>query len=104
MFRYSEVLGILVFVSLVTGIPLRAHAASFNVDVNVGPPAVVHEEVPPPREGYTWAQGYWDYDDGHHVWRKGHWERNHEGERWRNGEWHEHEGHWTLERGHWDRD
>jgi len=102
--RYKEIFGVLILAALATAIPLRAHGASVGIDVNVGPPAVVQETVPAPREGYTWAPGYWDYDNGRHEWRKGHWERNHAGEHWRNSEWREHEGHWTLERGHWDRD
>jgi len=102
--RYSEIFGVLAIAALATAIPVRGHAANVSVDVNVRPPPVVEETAPPPREGYTWAHGYWDYDNNQHEWRKGHWERNHPGEHWRNGEWHEHEGHWTLERGRWDRD
>src|SRR5215831_1427643 len=78
--RYSEILAVLVLAALATAMPARSHAASVDIDVNVGPPAVVQETIPSPREGYTWAQGYWDYDGGHHVWRKGHWERNRSGE------------------------
>jgi hypothetical protein len=81
-----------------------ANAASVNFELNVAPPPPQHEEVPPPREGYTWAQGYWDYDNGKHTWRQGHWEKDHPGERWANGGWNEHDGKWELERGHWDND
>ena len=80
----------------------QAVAADF--ELNIAPPAVIQEQVPPPRDGYTWAPGYWDYDGGKHAWRAGHWEQNHPGERWSNGGWTEHDGRWDLDRGHWDRD
>ena len=101
--RYRENLAVLVLTALATAMPARSHAASFDIDVNVGPPPVAEETVPAPGEGYTWAQGYCDYDGGHHVWHRGHWERNHPGEHWRNSEWHGHDGHWILERGHLER-
>ena len=102
--RYKEMFGVLALAALAAAIPMRSHAADVDVDLNFGPPPAVVETAPPPREGYTWAQGYWDYDNGRHVWRKGHWERNHEHEHWVNGGWNEHDGHYRLDRGHWDRD
>ena len=40
--------------------PTMALARS-NVEVNIGigPPPAIVEEVPPPRVGYVWAPGYW---------------------------------------------
>ena len=77
-------------------------ASNFSVQLNVGPPAVVYEPAPPPRVGYLWSQGYWDYDRGHHVWRKGHWERERRGQQWSQAQWAERDGHWYLNRGHWE--
>ena len=77
-------------------------ASNFSVQVNVGPPVPVYEVAPAPRAGYLWAQGYWDYDHGHHVWRKGHWERERHGDRWSEAQWTERDGHWYLNRGHWE--
>lgn len=79
-------------------------ASDVAVQLNIGPPAVVYEAAPAPRAGYVWAQGYWDYDHGKHVWRKGHYEKERHGERWVDGKWDEHEGHWSLQRGHWEHD
>lgn len=78
-------------------------ASDFSVQLNVGPPPVVYEAVPPPRVGYVWSQGYWDYDHNKHVWRKGHWEREQHGQRWAQGQWSERDGHWYLNRPHWER-
>lgn len=83
--------------------PLAARA-DVAIELNVAPPAPVYEAVPPPREGYVWAQGYWDYEGTKHVWHKGSWEREHPGERWHQSEW-VHDGeHWRLDRGHWEHD
>ena len=80
-----------------------ALAADVGIQLNIGPPPVVYEPVPAPREGYVWAQGYWDYDNGKHVWRKGHYEKERHGEHWVQGSWDQHDGHWYLNRGHWER-
>ena len=92
------------FAILLLGLGTSASAANVAIELNVGPPAVVYEEAPPPRVGYVWAQGYWDYDHGHHVWRKGHWEHERKGQHWRDGAWTEHDGHWSLSRGRWERE
>ena len=85
------------------GLGTAANAATdFSVQLNIGPPPVVYEAAPPPRVGYVWAQGYWDYDHGHHIWRRGHWEHERHGQHWSNGAWTERDGRWYLQRGHWE--
>ena len=46
--------------------------AFVDLRVNVAPPPLRHEVVPPPRDGKIWTRGYWDwpqYRGGyHHVW------------------------------------
>ena len=86
---------------LMTAAP--AGAETF-VTLNVGPPAPVYEVVPPPRHGYVWAPGYWDYQHHKHYWRKGHWEHERHGHHWVDGRWAENNGRWELKRGHWERD
>jgi len=91
-------------VALAAGLSVSTAIARTDVavELSVGPPPVVYEAVPPPRVGYVWAPGYWDYNGHRHVWAKGHWERERHGDRWVRGEWHEHDGRWTLTRGHWE--
>jgi hypothetical protein len=77
--------------------------SNFELEINVAPPAPIYEPVPPPRVGFFWAPGYWDYERNRHTWRKGHWERERHGQHWAGGRWTENNGRWHLERGHWER-
>ena len=77
--------------------------ASAEVYIDVAPPPPRHEVVPAPRAGYVWAPGYCDWRGHHHVWVRGHWEREHHGMYWHPNRWVERDGRWSLEHGHWDR-
>jgi len=84
------------------GVAGSAQAAHYDVDITVAPPPDRVEHMPPPRQGYVWAPGYWRWDHGHHVWVGGHWMRDRPGHQWVNNRW-VHEGdRWRLEAGHWD--
>ncbi len=44
------------------------------IDVPSAPPDPKPEvKTPCPAPGHIWVAGYWDYIDGHHVWRDGRW-------------------------------
>jgi hypothetical protein len=81
--------------------PLPSFAA-VRVYVNIGPPPPQVEIVPPPRYGYVWAPGYWDWRGHRHVWMQGHWIRERPGYMYQPHRWVERDGRWYLERGHWD--
>ena len=85
--------------------PFAVGAASLSVDVDVAPPPVVYEQLPP-REGYVVTPGYYRFDaDSHkHVWVKGGYERERRGEHYVAPEWREENGHYHFNEGHWDRD
>ena len=38
-----------------------------------GPPAVVQENIPAPRDGYRWQQGHFEMRNGTSAWVAGHW-------------------------------
>ena len=84
-------------------LPLPA-AADVGFFVDVAPPAARYEVVPTPRSGYVWVPGYWDWRGNHHVWSKGHWERERSGYYWHPNRWEQRDGRWVLERGRWDRE
>jgi hypothetical protein len=78
--------------------------AAAEIYVNIAPPAPRYEVVPAPRSGYVWVPGYWDWRGNHHVWSKGHWERERHGMYWHPNRWTESNGHYILERGRWDKE
>jgi hypothetical protein len=40
---------------------------------NAPPDPKAEVKTPCPAPGHIWVAGYWDYIDGHHVWRDGRW-------------------------------
>jgi hypothetical protein len=86
---------------------LTPAAAQLGVSVNIGtpPPAPIYEVVPAPRVGYTWAPGYWRWENERHVWAPGHWIEARHGHHWVADHWVEGpHGGWHHDAGHWDRD
>ncbi|MEJ0010365.1 MAG: YXWGXW repeat-containing protein [Alphaproteobacteria bacterium] len=89
---------------LVGALAAPAFADSFDIDIGVAPPAPRYEAVPAPRPGYTWAAGYWGWDDGRHVWHEGRWVAERPGYRWVNDKWTHHGNQWGHSAGHWAAD
>ena len=82
----------------------QASAAAVGVYVQLAPPAPRAEYVPPPRHGYVWAPGYWNWRGHRHVWVGGTWAKHRHGYHYQPHGWVERNGGWYLERGRWDRD
>ena len=77
--------------------------ADVDVMLNFGPPPAVVEVVPPPRAGYVWSPGYYNFENDRHVWVRGDWRREREGYAYYSNRWVERDGRWRLEREHWER-
>ncbi len=77
--------------------------AAIDIYVQVAPPAPRYEPVPPPRRGYVWVPGYWDWRNQRHVWVGGTWARERPGYHYEHSRWVERDGRWGLERGNWRR-
>src|SRR5579875_2365423 len=82
--------------------PLAAQA-QVSIGVSIAPPAPRYERPPPPRPGYVWAPGHWNYTGGHYVWGGGTWIRARPGYRWVNGSWAQRGSRWHYVPGHWVR-
>ena len=90
-------------VSALGAFPLAASADRVIV-INDAPPPPRHEVIPAPRHGYVWAPGYWQWRNGHHVWVRGHWERERHGMYWHPSRWEQRDGRYVFERGGWKRE
>ncbi|MDI3383958.1 YXWGXW repeat-containing protein [Xenophilus aerolatus] len=85
-------------------VPTAAQAQPV-INVQFGPPPPPRvERVPPPRRGYVWAPGHWEWRRGGHVWVPGVWVRARPGYAYRPPEWRDNNGRWEYNRGRWDRD
>lgn len=86
-------------------LPVAVNAAGISVDIDVAPPAPIHEQLAP-RAGYVVSPGYYRFDDEHHkhVWVKGDYLPERRGEHYVAPQWREHEGRYHFDEGRWDRD
>lgn len=90
--------------SLVAGAFFAAPAvarADVDVYLSFGPPAPRYEVIPPPRVGYVWVPGYWDYRNRNHYWVAGTWQRARPGYYYQQPNWVQSGGRWHLNRGGW---
>jgi hypothetical protein len=90
----------------IAGSAVAAPAVSFAgvvVDIDVAPPPVRVEAAPPPRAGYIWAPGFWEWRGGQHVWVGGRWVGERRGYHWVPDRWEQRGPHWHHNVGHWER-
>jgi len=102
MNRFREMLIVSALAAVALAAPGGAQART-DFSITVGPPAPIYEPVPPPRPGWVWAPGYWDWNGHRHVWHRGYWQHERYGYRWEPHHWAQHGDHWTLEHGRWSR-
>src|SRR5262245_20088786 len=83
-------------VSCVAAAFLLSARAEARVDVMIGlaPPPLEEEVIPPPRVGYAWAPGYWQWDGRRHIWVAGHWIDERPGYFWVPDRWDDWHGRW----------
>lgn len=83
------------------GIATSVTAAT--VIVRVAPPPLRAEVAPPPRHGYVWVSGHWEWRNRQHQWVRGTWIRERRGYMYNQPTWVERDGRWTMNRGGWTR-
>jgi hypothetical protein len=101
----SSARALLVSVCL-AGAALAAPVASFaaiGVTIDVAPPPVRVEALPPPRVGFVWAPGFWEWQGRAHVWVPGRWVAARPGFHWVPDRWVPVGPHWRHAPGHWER-
>ena len=75
---------------------------NINIELGVAPPAPRYEVVPAPRSGYTWAPGYWQWENERHVWAPGRWIQARPGSYWVADRWDARDSRYHYQPGHWD--
>jgi hypothetical protein len=98
----KELLGLLLIAASTVAAPVTSYAG-VNVDIDIAPPPVRIETVPPARAGWVWAPGHWRWEGGTHVWHPGHWIRERPGFHWIPELWVQAGPHWHFVPGHWER-
>lgn len=92
----------IIAVSAAAFAPLQASAGvNVNIVVPIAPPAVIVEAAPPPRVGFIWAPGYWNWNGNAHIWIEGRWEQAREGHRYERAQWHRDGDQWRFHEGGW---
>jgi hypothetical protein len=79
-------------------------AAPEIIVVEVAPPPARQEAIPPAREGYVWAPGYWNYDGSRHVLVEGHHVPSQAGMVYVAPTWEERSGRYALRGERWEKD
>ena len=79
-------------------------AAQISINIGVAPPPVRYEMVPAPRSGYTWAPGYWQWQDQRHVWATGRWIAVRPGSHWVADRWEPRDGRHYYQPGRWEQE
>ena len=78
-------------------------SAGIAIDIDVAPPPVRVETIPPPQVGFVWAPGFWEWRGNAHVWVPGRYIHERRGYHWVGDGWVQRGPHWHRVRGHWER-
>jgi hypothetical protein len=95
--------GLLLTFSLVIGAGgSPAWSAGTEIVTDTPPPPDRAEHAPPPRDGYAWAPGHWEWNRHSYVWVSGTWIVEHRSAHWVADRWEQVGSQWRFEPGHWE--
>jgi|SRR5476649_1491896 hypothetical protein len=83
------------------GFSTAAFAGS-GIDADSPPPPARDERAPPPRDGYVWAPGYWEWNGHAYSWVSGRFMFEHHGAHWIADRWEQTGPRWQRVAGHWE--
>jgi hypothetical protein len=76
-------------------------SAGTDIVIDTPPPAPRIEHQPPPRDGYIWAPGYWEWTGRFFHWTSGTWISERRGH-WIADHWDQTGNQWHYVQGHWE--
>jgi hypothetical protein len=77
--------------------------AAAEVLTDVPPPPPKTEHAPPPRDGYVWGAGYWEWSKNSYYWVPGRWVIERRNAHWVADHWEQAGTQWHYLPGHWER-
>jgi WXXGXW repeat (2 copies) len=86
--------------SVLTSLPA---AAGTEIITDVPPPLDRVEHAPPPRDGYVWSAGHWEWNGRAYAWESGTWIVERRAAHWAAGRWEQVGAQWHYVAGHWER-
>jgi len=92
--------------TLLAAAPLIS-AAQVSININVpglvaiAPPPPRFEPLPPPRAGYVWVPGSWQWQQSAYGWRQGYWEPARPNAVYAPGRWVQADGGWRWVEPQW---
>ena len=88
---------------LCANLMLPAAVAGSEVVTDSAPPPLQVEHQPPPRDGYVWSAGHWEWNGRSYVWASGIWILERRAAHWVDARWEQADAHWHYVPGHWER-
>ncbi|HWX33385.1 MAG TPA: YXWGXW repeat-containing protein [Steroidobacteraceae bacterium] len=78
-------------------------SAGAEIVTDTPPPAERVEHAPPPRDGYVWGAGHWEWNGRSYRWVSGTWITERRAAHWVVDRWEQVGPHWHYIAGHWER-
>lgn len=98
--RNAVLLTIALVGAVVTSVPASAGS---DIMTDVPPPPDRLEHAPPPRDGYVWSAGHWEWNGRAYAWESGTWIVERRAAHWVVGRWEPVGAQWHYIAGHWER-
>jgi hypothetical protein len=92
---------------LAIGLAIGASAAPLafagsDIVTDAAPPPDRVEHAPPPRDGYVWAAGHWEWNGRAYAWMSGTWITERRAAHWVADRWEQVGARWHYVAGHWE--
>jgi hypothetical protein len=84
------------------GVPKLASAGP-EIVTDAPPPPDRIEHAPPPRDGYVWGAGHWEWNGRSYAWVSGTWIVERRAAHWVVARWEQVGAQWHYIGGHWER-